>query len=479
MPTPTPIPILSGAQSALDPLAGAALQYINAMPGPDGVATRPCITPWSLFPASAPSKSPVVSITPFGNFVIYVTDDGAGTRMVYALDAVNRNVVSLDDETTATRIAGTYRPKTTTSRGFVFVSGGQQASRVSSALIASKFPTAPLAKDIATLSQYVLIAADDDSGLIYWNLPGDSQVDSWDTVFRFAEAEARPDKLIAIQASARELFAFGSQTTQVFAPDPNSYFAPVATMDLGCAARASIVNNDVIMSWLDSFGRIVQSDGRGLSEQGIISDRGLASTIKGLSTISDCWAYREVIGNSDCLVYTFPTVGRTFAYDQRSPGAWHERLGWANGNWTAYPVTSYAWWPERQAHLVGLANGTIATLTDTGSTDMGEPVRCKIRAGFIRAAAGVREPQSVRLVLRRGEADSATRAVSLEWRDDLGPFGAPITSLLHTSTTGSKADAIEKIRPVGPPYEERQYQFSWDGRASIVAAEEMADEMEI
>jgi hypothetical protein len=163
------------------------------------------------------------------------------------------------------------------------------------------------------------------------------------------------------------------------------------------------------------------------------------------------------LGPHDCLVYVFPTEGRVFAYDV-STKTWSQWYGWTAGRLGGWAPTAHYYWRAKNLHLVGLANGTIAQLTLSAHTDLGLPIYWRARTGFVdHGVSQPKEPLQAHLQFRRGQAESDDSAVDVTWRDDLGPFAAPLRQSLGTA--GDVQPTIE-VTPCGAPYRQRQWEVS-------------------
>jgi hypothetical protein len=460
-----------GQQSGWDELGGSAPAFRNCVVhSPDGIRARPGIRAWAEWPASVPSTAPVVAMAPFGDALLYVTDDGAGTRDVFAWRA--GSVIALSSAADQ-RIDGSLRPTIATTRSWAIITGGGVPQKITTGLVSSRLGGGPPnAADISTLTQYLVLVANDLSGLFFWDIPGDGGIEIWETDLDFREAEARPDPLVACADTTRELWMFGTQTTQIFVPDENEAFTPGPAIEDGCLALHSPIKQGDRMAWLANGRRFLVSDsGKPLD----LGDQGMAADFKKLVTVSDCWGFRLVMGNFDFLVWVFPTEGRTFAFEAKK-GVWSEWRGWRDGRWQPWIPTSYTFWEEKNIHLVGLADGSIAELSLDANTDNGDTIRCIARGGFQRVPTDASTIQARDLQLQlRALNDSGDGTIDVRWRDGLGRFIRP----LRKSFTARQPTVI--ISPAGAPYQQRQYEFAWDAESAVylASATEALEEVEV
>jgi len=156
----------------------------------------------------------------------------------------------------------------------------------------------------------------------------------------FASTEGSPDGLIAVASNFREVWAFGTNSIEVWY-DPGNPGFPLeriqgAFNELGCAASYSVAKLDNSIFWL----------GRDRRGQGIVY-RAEGYTGKRVSTHAVEWQIQQYGDMSDAIGYSyqqdghtfyvliFPTADTTWVYDAAA-GAWHERAGWDNGAFTRH-----------------------------------------------------------------------------------------------------------------------------------------------
>ena len=156
----------------------------------------------------------------------------------------------------------------------------------------------------------------------------------------FASAEGSPDGVVGIIADHREIWVFGTNSVEVWYNSGNADF-PLSRIqgaynELGCAAPYSIAKMDNGLFWLGK-------DARG---QGIVY-RTNGYTGQRISTHSVEWQIQQYENMSDAIGYTyqqdghsfyvliFPQANRTWVYDVATQ-AWHERAGFANGDFTRH-----------------------------------------------------------------------------------------------------------------------------------------------
>jgi len=444
----------TGQASSVEELAGAPAAFINATVDAAGaISARPGITTYSGFPSTFPSTTAVVMIGVLGDDIVYVTED----RKVWAWHSGTGAVSERSTSTATTLVAGTERPTYAVNRNLMIIAGGGAPQKVSAgSLVSERLGGSPSNwRDVAFITRRAVGVVADESGLFEWSDAGEPE--SYNIAVELAEAEARPDPLRAGKETAREYWAFGSRTLQIYTPDPDETFAPQVTLDVGCGAARSPIRREAEFAWLDDLRRFVWTTGRAVSKEDVISSPAVSRTVEGFTTVSDCWGYREKIGNADSFVWVFPTEGRALAYDTESD-TWSERHCWSGGQWIRYCPTAYCYWPERNLHIVGLSDGRLAVLSREAYTDLDHDLKWLARSGYDdRGLPMLKEPLELQVRVRRGFASSSSSAIRVRWRDDLGPFSAPVDVALGTA---GDHDHTVPVRPIGTPYRARQYELS-------------------
>jgi hypothetical protein len=156
----------------------------------------------------------------------------------------------------------------------------------------------------------------------------------------FASTEGSPDGLIAVAANFREVWAFGTNSIEVWYDSGATDF-PLqriqgAFNELGCAAPYSVAKMDNGMFWLgrDRRGQGMVYRANGYTGQRI-STHAIEWQIQQYSDISDAIAYTYQQDGHSFYVLIFPTGNTTWVYDAATE-AWHERAGWVNGDFTRH-----------------------------------------------------------------------------------------------------------------------------------------------
>lgn len=442
-----------GEASGFDELAGANPYFTNALVDAASVIrARPGIAAWAEFPVYPPSTSAVTMMAAFGDKLIYATEGG----QLFAWTGPGVAVpLSLGGGPSVLDYA--MRPMAASRGSSIFViAAGGVPQKISPGLVADNLGGSPPAFDGVVIIARRIVGCKTGTGLLYWSGVLDADYELWDVGIEFREAEAKGDDLVTLSASARELYAFGTETVEVYSPDDVNTFAPVSAIETGLIAARSVVRWNNQHAWLDNQLQLVLTDCHSFNEDSIISGD-VQRTLEKMSTVYDCWAFRMNLAGHDCLCWVFPIEGRVFAYDTTSK-TWGQWYGWTAGRLGPWAPTSFYYWQERGLLLVGMANGSIAELTFDAYTDLGAPIAWRARSGFVdHGASQMKAPLQAHMRFRRGEAATTTAAVEVTWRDDLGAWAAPLR--LPLGTPGD-AQPTTEITPCGTPYHQRQWEVS-------------------
>lgn len=406
----------------------------------------------------------------FGVSLVYVSDAGdlyaAGNhptlKRVYTVTSggvVDRTVAS------GYKLSGTRRPTVAeTEAMLVFAAGDDPCKLPFASLQASALGgTPPKATHVIANSSRLLVnnALTDLGRVNYSDQAAGSSItghETWSGISAgFFTAEARPDPVLALHENTNEVFAFGRTSLQHFAPDGTTTYAPVTTKESGIAAPYSVIKVDQNFAWLDHQRRIVLSDGRSLK---VLSDD-IHGDILGMGAVDDCYGFRVVTGTAECLVWTFPTDGRTYAYQVGAGWGQWSGYDYVSASWRPLTISAHCLKPGTTTNIVGTSTGHIRELSDQVTSDDGTVILASSRTGFSdRGSPQLKECKRVMVTLRRGESVSSPGPVGyLKYRDNLGPW-----SVAFPCGFGSIGDneAVLTFRSLGT-YRTRQWQFEFSG----------------
>lgn len=460
-----PIPFTNQQASGVEPLAGAGVVSINVVADPSGAVTRrPGIQTYG--------PAPETLVDALGIEGLFATDDG---RLLAVSKGPGRNLYEVEGGSARLvrgLLGGTFRPVFAQTEMIVAIAGGAQivkyirASR-SADLLGGNPPMAShviahasrlLANDVQinkTAVRYssTFIGDTDYSGAENWSFAPPAG---------YITAEARPDNVVAVWENTNNVFVFGQGTLQVYGTDASAVYLPEGTREYGCGAPYSIIKQDQAFAWLDQFQRFVVSDGRSIK---VVSDP-IAKSLDEMTVYGDCYGYRVMTGNVDCLVWTFPTDGRTFVYQAGS--GWGQWSGWnpATTGFAPFPVLSHHLRQDTDVNVVGTTDGYIGELSFDALTDLGDPIKAYIETGYVsRGTDQKKHCQCVRFAFRRGTVTGATGPQAFfSYRDQPGAWEPSIP--IDLGGSGDTHPVLE-FRSLGT-YRRRQWRFEFTGTEELV-----------
>jgi len=156
----------------------------------------------------------------------------------------------------------------------------------------------------------------------------------------FASTEASPDGLVAVLSNFREVWAFGTNSIEVWSDTGAVDFPlqriPGAFNELGCAAPYSVAKMDNSIFWLgrDRRGQGIVYRANGYAGQRV-STHAVEWQIQQYTDLSDAIGYTYQQDGHSFYVLIFPTANTTWVYDAATQ-AWHERAGFVNGEFTRH-----------------------------------------------------------------------------------------------------------------------------------------------
>lgn len=474
------IPFGNQQASGWEPLGGAQPLAMNVfVDGVGCIRRRPGIQEYASGPSGSVDAGGIIGMhSTIGGRLFAVGATGSGVRLarpIYAIGTGSALEVG--------RLPGVERSIMAETELLGVFAGGQEMIKVElGTLTGSDLDTsAPLAHHVianslrlladdyltsASLIRYSEIASGntDYSGHQNWTLGvGDAGAFT---------AEARNDPVLALGENTNEVFAWGTTTLQMFAPDTQLVFVPVASREFGCGAAYSVVKTDSQFAWLDEKHRFVMSDGRSAE---VISDP-IQQTLDDIETVSDCFGYRVLDGPLDALVWTFPTDGRTFVF-QKGVG-WGQWSGY-DGNWARFPVNAHVLRVDTDENVVGTTDGRVCELSLSAEDDLGTPINAYVQSGFLdRKTSRLKRTVHLRVHLQRGETTGSSNPVAwIRTRDRPGSWQQSYPIRLGTS---GDREIVVSLHSLGT-YRSREWQFQFNGDEALrlVKVEEEYEELNI
>ena len=154
----------------------------------------------------------------------------------------------------------------------------------------------------------------------------------------FASAEGSPDGVVGIINDHKELWVFGTDTTEVWynAGGQDFPLTPIqgAFNEIGCLSPWTIQKLDNSIFWLGTDPRgdgiVYRADGYKGQR---ISTHAVEWQIQQYPDLNEATAYTYQQDGHGFYVLNFPSANTTWVYDA-STNAWHERAGFVDGDFT-------------------------------------------------------------------------------------------------------------------------------------------------
>lgn len=477
-----PIPFVNSLASGLEELAGMSPMAMNVVKEPSGtVRRRPGLTSYAGYPISIIDVSiPICGVYGTNHGQLFAVGNATAERPIYKLDVggfttLGGRIPTSGGAYAPHGLSGTLRPVFAETELLLTIAGGAQPQKIELATLASSrlgtTTPAPNASHIIANNTRLLandmtvdrtkvrfsdvaIGDSDFSGNEVWSLGGVG-------TSGYFTAEAKPDDVVAVVTTAKNVLVLGTGTTQVFQPDPDLTYAPIGTMEVGISAPYSVVRADDSFFWLDHNRRFIMSDGSGFTDISAPIKR----EIDAITTIRDCFGYRVLLGFVDAICWCFPTDGRTFVFQKGS--GWGIWTGYADNNWAPFTVNCHCLLPayapspgmaeSTVTNLIGTSDGHVGKFSLDATTDFVTRVPAKIRTGFINHKTDARKHcQRIWVAVRRGNTTSDPQG-SIRYRDDPGEWSSPLP--IDFGSSGD-TEIVVPFPSLGT-YRRRQWEFEF------------------
>ena len=203
-------------------------------------------------------------------------------------------------------------------------------------------PDFPGASSVGFIDGYFVFSEPDSQKLWVTELLDGTSVDPLD----FASAEGAPDNILSVLVSNREVWVFGTFTTEVWynagGPDFPLERIAGAFNELGCAAQYSVQKLANQVFWL---GRNAQGQGIVYVSNGYIGTRisthAIEYAIQSYDRMDDAISMTYQQDGHQFYILTFPSADKTWVYDLAT-GRWHERAGWVASAFTRHRANCMA-----------------------------------------------------------------------------------------------------------------------------------------
>lgn len=173
------------------------------------------------------------------------------------------------------------------------------------------------------------VYAEPDTGRFWWSGPNDMQ--SWDGL-DFATAEGKPDNLVRVYENLKELWLFGTETSEpwTLSGSADAAFAPYTVMERGCAAPLSVVSEDNSLMWLGDDGIIYRADGyRPMRISTHTIERKIAALPWEVIAACEAFAYTD----EGHKFITFRFLGYLTLQFNVATGLWNEARTFGQADW--------------------------------------------------------------------------------------------------------------------------------------------------
>lgn len=307
---------------------------------------------------------------------------------------------------------------------YLFMAAGEKINYVTSAGVVAELADADApttVTKIAFIDGYIL-AIDGTTGKFYWsNIPTTTNWSALD----FATAEGAPDDTVSLLVSQRQIYLFGTASTEIWENDGETPFSrvPGGFLEVGCLAKHSVIKLDNDIIWLGHNKYFVKFSGGTVDRVSSPYDKDIAN----FSTVSDCIAGRLDANGRTYCVFQFPTEGRTLAYDVASED-WSEWGYWdyAAQTWKAFDFSCAAfdvasgktYVGGKRSRAINLLDPTCRTDALPGSTTA--PVKfLRITGDIDYGTSKKKRSESLRFRIRRGDlSDLSSPKLMIRWQDD-------------------------------------------------------------
>jgi hypothetical protein len=252
-----------------------------------------------------------------------------------------------------------------------------------------------------------VVAVESNSGRFICSALNDSS--SYDGL-DFATAEARPDPLVTLKVSQRDVILLGTETSEIWwnAGETGFPFARQAGgfMELGCLSRLGVCTADNTLAILASDRTFRMLRGRSWVK---ISQSGVEERLASYDTVSDCEAYSYTWNGMIHVCFRFPSEGVTWCFCVNT-GEWYET---DTDIVTAINHNGKVW----VQHL----DGTVGYLSDSVQSQFGEAVTREVTFPNVYNSTKRAFHSSFKVAFRTGDVDATVSPlVQLDISDDGG-----------------------------------------------------------
>lgn len=303
---------------------------------------------------------------------------------------------------------------------------------------------------------------------------------SWDN--DWISAEAKFDLLKSMGVSNDRIYLVGSGTTEVWIDDGSTPLVKEIQgyIQAGTISPYTLTLCNGVWYWLDDERKVVRLKGITPEVLSITANK----YIQDFSSVTDALGDYVSFNGRPFYILSFPTDGKTLAFDIYNGGIWYE-LGYWNSGTSSHDryrgncITLAKSW---NLTLIGdRSNGKVYKTSSTNYQDDGDTMRSLVRTPHINHGyQSIRkQPRSITFHVKRFEIGEsyADSTLLVKWRDD----GATDWQTEKTITLGQSGDTDFMYKLwIGGIYYSRQYEVSFTDNAPLVlrAIEEDFDFLE-
>lgn len=277
----------------------------------------------------------------------------------------------------------------------------------------------------------------------------------------FASAESAPDDIVAVMVDHREVWLFGTTTSEVWfaAPSGDQVYQRNngASIEVGCAAAHSIVQMDNSIYWIgqDKRGRghVYTAGGSSGYQPLIVSTEAVSKLLQSSTDLSAARAFVYQLGKQQLMCIKAPGLEQTLCYDPSvgNPAyGWHDRCELIDGD-------LHQWRPDvfvfaHGVPVVGDSTGGLYKIDPDAFTNDGDPLP-RIRTSPHSTTPGRRRVffDSLRADVTVGEAPTGvTPSIEMRYSNDggktWGNWAAKSTGEIGEYSTDVKWDRLGSAR---------------------------------
>ena len=273
--------------------------------------------------------------------------------------------------------------------------------------------------DVVEIDGYFIFVRPDTQQFYISAIDDGTKLDALD----FSSADTSPDNIVTQRVSHRQLWLFGTQSTEIWIDSGRAAFPFVRyqsyTLDVGCVGKRAAINAADTLLWIGQTPR-----GTGIVYMAIgnqpsrISTQAVEEALRASTDLSgaEMWCYQ--IEGHEFIGINAPGLTSTWVYDAAMQ-QWHERAEWSDG-WqplrsrlvTAYAGQLYA----------GDADGKVTRLDPSVNTLNGRTlVRERTWPHLIQSSLEPTTFFGLELAMTTGQGGNVTLEMSNDGGATFGP----------------------------------------------------------